>query len=256
MKQPNEIITFLEGNIPRDEIATRSGGGSKTLSYLETWKVIDLLNNAFGNLGWDSETTEMKELPQGKNPSYIAKVRITAMVRLSENSFIKVIKEGYGWGSDKSALNAHEMAVKEAESDAFKRAAMKYGKRLGLALYDKTQEYVSDEREVVIVEPKPSEKPGIIASFDAAKTIKITPLAPKEPQFVVQDKSKEALVDRGAINRLARSTSKVLIDKKVMSESDMIALVQSYGVKFVEELSDDAVNAVLTKLQTMVKGGK
>ncbi|GAC1499921.1 MAG: hypothetical protein NVS1B10_03110 [Candidatus Saccharimonadales bacterium] len=49
------------------------------------------------------------------------------------------------------------MASKEAESDALKRAAMKLGRSLGLALYDKSQEFVGESNEQSIPpEPKAS----------------------------------------------------------------------------------------------------
>ncbi len=42
---------------------------------------------------------------------------------------------------------AHESALKEAETDAMKRAFMTFGNPFGLALYDKTQANVGDEAD-------------------------------------------------------------------------------------------------------------
>lgn len=144
-KTVQQLNEELDANIPRSAVSQRSGGGTKALSYLEAWYVIDRLNQVFGNLGWDSETVEMAEVGGGKFPAYRAKVRIKAIVEVAPGQFLNVCREGTGWGADKSAQNPHEMACKEAESDAFKRAAMKFGRSLGLALYDKTQEHVEDE---------------------------------------------------------------------------------------------------------------
>ena len=40
---------------------------------------------------------------------------------------------------------AHESAIKEAETDATKRALMTFGNQFGLALYDKEQREVADK---------------------------------------------------------------------------------------------------------------
>ena len=68
--------------------------------------------------------------------SYIARVRIT--ITAGERS---VIREGSGAG-DGIAMDlglAHESALKEAETDATKRALMTFGNPFGLALYAKQQ---------------------------------------------------------------------------------------------------------------------
>jgi hypothetical protein len=44
---------------------------------------------------------------------------------------------GAGHGIDRDAGQAHESALKEAETDAMKRALMTFGNPFGLALYDK-----------------------------------------------------------------------------------------------------------------------
>lgn len=223
MKKMDDIVKFLETSIPRDEVATRDGGRGRKLSYLETWKVIDLLNEAFGNLGWDSETVELVQVEGTKFPTYRAKVRITALVQVSEGNFLKVTKEGCGWGADKADMNAHEMAVKEAESDALKRAAMKFGKRLGLALYDKTQEHVSDGAE----EAKPV-------------------------QAKVPTKSEDKKVSREELNKLIRNTAKVAIDMKKIAPDGAKGLVLNYGVESVDALSDTQAREVLAKFEGMV----
>ena len=52
---------------------------------------------------------------------------------------------GAGHGIDVDLGQAHESAIKEAETDAMKRALMTFGNQFGLALYDKTQANVADE---------------------------------------------------------------------------------------------------------------
>jgi recombination DNA repair RAD52 pathway protein len=56
---------------------------------------------------------------------------------------------GAGHGIDRDLGQAHESAIKEAETDAMKRAFMTFGNPFGLALYDKTQASVGDDPQPV-----------------------------------------------------------------------------------------------------------
>ena len=125
--------------------------------YIEGWRVIDEANRIFGFDGWTRETVEMVELCRemveltGKNGpykqwrvSFMAKVRVTAG---------GVVREGTGCGSGSGKPEALgdtiESAVKEAETDAMKRALMTFGNPFGLALYDKTKANVGADPDVL-----------------------------------------------------------------------------------------------------------
>ena len=73
--------------------------------------------------------------------TYIARVRISVCV----GGQGLLIREGTGAGHgiDTDLGLAHESAIKEAETDAMKRALMTFGNPFGLALYDKSQRQVS-----------------------------------------------------------------------------------------------------------------
>lgn len=236
MKNHEEIVTFLEQKIPRDEIAQRAGGNGKKLSYLETWKVIDLLNEAFGNLGWDSETAEMWQLEGTEFPTYRAKVRIRAMIQVGDGQFLQVTKEGYGWGADKSKNNAHEMAVKEAESDALKRAAMKFGKRLGLALYDKSQEFVDDEK-------------GTEARTAGSVEVNRVGSVQKDGVPAVSK-----AFNREVCLKSISQHSKILLDKKAATQDELVAMLKEYGASKKEDLTDDQAKSLLEKLRSKLNG--
>jgi hypothetical protein len=68
-------------------------------------------------------------------------VRIT----VGEGTGAPLIREGCGAGHgiDTDLGQAHESALKEAETDAMKRALMTFGNAFGLALYDKQQREVT-----------------------------------------------------------------------------------------------------------------
>jgi DNA repair and recombination protein RAD52 len=126
----------------------RSQSG-RSLSYVEGWFVIAEANRVFGFDGWTRETVEIKCVSErerkigqqgasGWGVTYIAKVRVNVGGIVREGC-------GTGHGIDRDCGQAHESALKEAETDAMKRALMTFGNIFGLALYDKTQENVSDE---------------------------------------------------------------------------------------------------------------
>ena len=141
-----EQTALLSAPLDKARVATREQGG-KTLSYIEAWHAIAEANRIFGFGQWDRETVELRQLGEprvtqdkyGKDQmrvGYSARVPIT--VRAGDSV---IVREGCGFGSgiDKDTDQAHESALKEAESDAMKRALMTFGNSFGLALYDKTQ---------------------------------------------------------------------------------------------------------------------
>lgn len=121
------------------------------LDYVESWYVIGQLNEVFGFDGWDRETTSVKCIQEDTNDKGTPRVAYTAQcvltVRFAVGQVVKRYGTGFGNGFDKDPGKAHESAIKEAESDAMKRAAMTFGNRFGLALYDKARTNVMDAGE-------------------------------------------------------------------------------------------------------------
>lgn len=124
--------------------------------YVEGWHAIAEANRIFGFDGWSRETVEMRmigdpEQDQKQNwrVAYHCRVRVTVKTDGRD-----IVRDGSGYGSGivKDMRDAHESAIKEAETDAMKRALMTFGNPFGLALYDKKQENVIDDT-------KPSPKP-------------------------------------------------------------------------------------------------
>lgn len=151
MSEVKPIGEILDQDIPRRVVSERDGGGGRRLSYLEGHYVIDRLNKVFGHLSWSNEILEVREVKnttsRGEFPAYLVKVRLTVITLGPDGKPFQIVKEGYGYGSDKSTQNAHELAMKEAVTDGLKVAAKNLGQSMGLALYDKTQANVSDEEE-------------------------------------------------------------------------------------------------------------
>lgn len=141
-------IASLSAPLDSRNVKERSQAGRK-LSYIEGWLAISEANRIFGFDAWSRETIDIKcvaEKPReigaakkdGWGVSYIARVRVTVGDSLVREGV------GSGHGIDVDLGLAHESAIKEAETDAMKRALMTFGNPFGLALYDKTQENVAD----------------------------------------------------------------------------------------------------------------
>jgi len=140
---------LLNQKINPSNVTFRPGGGGQKLAYVESWHVIQEANRIFGFDGWSSETIEtflVSEDP--KCISYIARVRITVG---------DIVREGTGAGHGRmgSIGDKYESAVKEAESDARKRALMSFGDQFGLSLYDKDKAWLEEETKTKDVSDKP-----------------------------------------------------------------------------------------------------
>ena len=135
----------LNQPIDPKNVETRDGNrsGSLQLAYVESWHVIKEANRIFGFDGWSSETIQL-DCVQSDDlcVTYIAKVRVTVG---------DVIREGVGAGHGKGERvnlgDKHESAVKEAESDARKRAFMQFGSQLGLSLYDRSKAWKNPKKD-------------------------------------------------------------------------------------------------------------
>lgn len=132
-------------------VSTRKQGGT-TLSYVQGHHAIREANRIFGHAGWQTMTDcklvverdwKSKEGRDGWLVCYSA--HTTVRVQCVDGTWVEKDGWGYGEGIDYSNPGqAHESAVKEAETDALKRALVKFGDPFGLALYDKQQEHVAD----------------------------------------------------------------------------------------------------------------
>jgi recombination DNA repair RAD52 pathway protein len=130
-------LRALHNNINKDRVARRDG-----MSYLEAWDVKTSLIRVFGYAGFSAECLEAKiireeQVPQARNPEKMNwSVSAQATVRLTIHQTGAVYTESAiannkqpDWGE------AADTALKSAESDALKRAAIYLGTQFGLSLY-------------------------------------------------------------------------------------------------------------------------
>jgi len=133
-------VRQLKAKLDAKHVKTRKANGTD-LHYVEGWHVIAEANRIFGYDAWDRRTLASRCVWSGAagahhEAAYTAKVRVS--VRAGD---ITIVREGSGSGEAKapSPGQAHELALKGAETDATKRALATFGNPFGLALYDREQ---------------------------------------------------------------------------------------------------------------------
>ena len=207
-----EQLKVLDTDLKVDVVKQNPEG----YDYLPGDYVMRAANAIFGFAGWRRETKEMRLLgerdyagKEGKTGTIVAyAAHATVYVRTADGW---VESDGWGYGESiyyKNVIKAHENAIKGAETDATKRALVKWGDQLGLALYDKGKghvDYGTDDEAPAAApaqKPRPAVQPAPAAAASPSGEV---PLAPSEffPQLVQYgykgEKQRNALKDRAGI---------------------------------------------------------
>ena len=159
------IKELLSKKLDASNVKVRQQAGV-SLSYLEGWFVQQQMNDIFGYENWHQNVKEIKNpvpLEQYKNNNgktmyrvgYSATVRVEANIpHFDEDGDYDykttVVREDVGFGNGVSfdPTQACELAIKEAVTDAMKRACKSFGNQFGLPLYDKEQKGVLTQEEI------------------------------------------------------------------------------------------------------------
>lgn len=257
--QRQRIRQELDAKIPRDVVKQRDGGGGRSLSYLEGHYVINRLNEVLGQGNWEYDTEEMRLVYEGKITNnygkqiftchYVSKVRLAVFGLNDEDvrygrSFSDY---GYGDGTDKSNPGkAHELAVKEAVTDAIKRCAKNLGMSMGLALYSKDQENVTDE-------PVETNVDGVRNEPETQNAGKSTFNVPKQGNPDTKTSSKPSVAGSATREILLKSITahaRAAVAKKVTSMDGLREYMKSnFGVEAKEQLKDDQAAKFLEHLK-------
>ena len=144
----------LHGKLNPKIIKTREAGGGIKLSYLPGYVIEGILNELSGYL-WSRRTLDLNKIYEREYQRTNKDGSVGKMLEIGYSSRVEIeiptndgliIKQGCGFGNGQSSLNnpsaAWELAIKEAETDAFKRAAKSLGEQFGLELYDKDLDIV------------------------------------------------------------------------------------------------------------------
>lgn len=130
---------------PLNPDAVRPPAPGRFGEYVDGKHVIDEANRIFGHDGWSYIVTRLERVSEqlvtikGKSGpfeqyrvGYLCAVRVTVDGVTREGTAV-----GNGSGKPEAMADHHESAVKEAETDALKRALRTFGNTFGLALYEK-----------------------------------------------------------------------------------------------------------------------
>jgi hypothetical protein len=232
----DQQLAQLNQPLDKKNVKQRKGGAGKQLSYIEAWHTIAEANRIFGFSNWDRTLSSLECVDQGKRTDgksgytahYIATVRIVVhsyghLGKEWEHLSIRegegvISREGTGYGNSYGFTQgeAHEVAAKEAESDAMKRALMTFGNPFGLALYDKAQTQVATN----VPEIHTLEEPHSLAP---PKTTTPTPKPPETPKHAT-------VITKGQVQKLLEDFTK---DKALWDnvlDSYAICLEKDYQV--------------------------
>ena len=115
----------------------KRGQAGRQLSYLEAWDVKAHLIRIFGFGGWSADVQESALVFEDKNENGQWNVGYKVVLRLIIPSLDCTYTEAaVGSANLPQRGEAHDMAIKTAESDALKRAAINLGTQFGLSLYN------------------------------------------------------------------------------------------------------------------------
>lgn len=130
---------------PLDAAAIKPPAPGKYGEYVDGLHVISEANRIFGRNGWSYEITRMEQASgqvftiPSKGEQYrcawFCTVRVTVDGVTREGAAV-----GTGNGKPENIGDVIESAVKEAETDALKRALRSFGNTFGLALYEKDRQ--------------------------------------------------------------------------------------------------------------------
>lgn len=155
--------------------------------YVDALHVIREANRIFGEFGWSYEITRMEQTSSGiydltgNNGAYqqfrcsfmcCIKVHVNGVTR--EGAAV-----GMGNGKPENASDVIESAVKEAETDALKRALRSFGNTFGLALYDKDK----DARQVERPDPAAGLRDAMLGSVQKAANLAALEAIGKDERF-------------------------------------------------------------------------
>jgi Rad52/22 family double-strand break repair protein len=241
----------LKAKLDAQHVKTRKANGM-TLSYVEGWHAIAEANRIFGFDGWDRRTLFTNCVWTGTCErdhlaAYIAKVRIC--VRAGD---VLIVREGSGTGEGKAASpgQAHEIALKSAETDATKRALATFGNVFGLALYDREQAGVRHHAKSKAALPQPIAKgPWAVRSAAGA----ITGSFDKPIDFV--QALRAAMTEAGDIERLFEIWEQnVATVRELNGSREKLGLELGFAPSLVTHLKSCAVALVKPDEQTQADG--
>lgn len=180
----------------------RVGTDGKGFAHVEAWDVRRTMNQIFGFAGWSAEVVRMElvserevQTRQGK-PAWNVIYRAQCVLRIGEafGDAATYTEWAAGDATNPVLADAHDQAIKTAESQAFKRSAVNLGDQFGLSLY-KNGSTDATVREIVGQEHADSGKvEGLLEMFEGVSDHEgLAEVAQKIPSLDLSISEKESL---------------------------------------------------------------
>jgi recombination DNA repair RAD52 pathway protein len=135
-------LQMLHANLHHARVANRQQGGRR-LAYVEAWDIKAMLIRVFGYGGFSSDVIDARIMHETTYPSptdeskMLWRVGAMCTLRLTIHQTGATYTEtAVSSQSNPEWGEAADFAIKTAESDALKRAAINLGTQFGLSLYD------------------------------------------------------------------------------------------------------------------------
>lgn len=260
----------LDQKIPRDVIKTREAFGGRKLDYLDGYYVISRMNEVFGQGNWGYTISNLVNVFNGNTGTpekpfytshYIAIVKIE--VPSLEGGAAIISDTGYGDGYDKqSPGKAHELASKEAVTDALKRACKSLGMSMGLALYDKDQTNVEEAHQATGPRAAAGNEPtnGAAHTPGPVKAIAtgVASANGAQPSSASanpgEGKTKLTEADRKVVEKSINAHLRTIVAKKIKTMPELKGLmVTKFQKQSTTDLNMPQLESYLGDLQTMLK---
>lgn len=205
-------------------VAKRSQAG-RQLSYLEAWDVKAHLIRIFGFGGWSWNVLKAELAFEEQNERGNWNVGYKVIGRLYIHSLECDYSEAaVGSASIPQRGEAHDMAIKTAESDALKRAAINLGTQFGLSLYND----------------------GSLA--DVVHTTLDKPSKTVEPEIALHGVDEIAVVESPSVPDNSDSGIWIERMKAIIADSDVSALLE-----LKQEMNSEQVNDWVFQGVTLAK---
>ncbi len=208
-----KIEKELERNLDAAKVKKRPDG----LDYVEGVHIRAELNRIFGAGNWGTRILAQELICEDAvGAKYSVSYSVTMELSVYHNTLVPAVKQENGIGHGRGARGAaHEVARKDAVTDALKRCAMNFGWALGLALYDKDRAHVGDSDDA---DKQPAGKPA----RKAKGPVKVSDEAHKLRTVIHNSPSLEELEKLLPILKDARSR---------LTEIDMMALQEAFVIR-------------------------
>ena len=226
-EQHDTLMRPLNGS----RVATRTQAGTK-LSYLEAWDVKAHMTRIFGFCNWDSIVSDIHLVSAEQDDKkwticYQATVTVTVRDYLGQ-TLCTHAEAAVGTSTQGRKGEAMDMALKTAESDAFKRACINLGTQFGLSLYNNGS--TEDIIKATLVHPHAVSRPdkAPVSDETPAQVSKESPAeqAPQKPAQDVLDAVAElasyADIDNGRERITAVAKFKAQHDKESLQHTAVI----------------------------------